>query len=341
MENGHSYHIDEALLVKYLTGETGTEENDKVLKWLEESDANREYLDSLQKVWGVAGNTGYEKPILFNSNPAWEKLQQRILGNEITKVIPISQARKPANLRILLRVAAILVLAVGSYWIFQTVNGPGQDLVALNSGTETQINSLPDGSEITMNAASTIEYKKDLKGDKREIALKGEAYFKVQRDIDRPFVIEAGGALIEVLGTEFNVKAIPGDSLVEVLVSSGKVKLTGSSEDQAVVLNADEKGVLNLNTGRIVKIETPDLNDLYWKRKILVFRETGMGTVIETLEEIFGKKFIVEKPALNKCKLTATFIDEPIESVIAIIASTFNWTYELNGDEIKMNGEGC
>lgn len=86
--------------------------------------------------------------------------------------------------------------------------------------------TLPDGSQIILNACSKLEYPSQFIGDKREVQLVGEAYFKVQSNPEQPFLIQTSDFQVEVLGTEFNVKSYAHDQIQSVEVENGKVQVT-------------------------------------------------------------------------------------------------------------------
>jgi len=84
---------------------------------------------------------------------------------------------------------------------------------------------LADGTKVWMNAESELPYPQIFTGGKREVWLKGEAYFEVAADASKPFIVETAGQSIEVLGTHFNVNAYPTEKKSAVTLVEGKVKV--------------------------------------------------------------------------------------------------------------------
>lgn len=90
---------------------------------------------------------------------------------------------------------------------------------------------LPDGSEVWLNAESTIEFPAAFRGDERRVLLKGEAYFKVARDEACPFLVVSDQMKVRVLGTEFNFKSYASETSHVSLVK-GAVEVLRSEADR-------------------------------------------------------------------------------------------------------------
>ncbi len=329
-ENGN---MDEALLVKYLLGEAEEEERALVESWLEDSAENRKQYNDLQKVWKHTAGDSFS----FNADTdlAWSKLSARI--DEYEKV----EARVPV-VRTLQRpklgwaAAAVVLALVGLFGIFRYYLNPTEVKVA--SGKEVVEEQLPDGSAIALNANSKIQYPRDFNRDIRKVELIGEAFFEVEPDAQKPFVIDAGIGEIMVLGTSFNVEAYHGKDL-KVHVVSGRVQLSraGTAADSAsLILTAGEAGIIDQKTGYLYR-ENPLYEDaLFWLNKKLVFKKTPLPKVFEILEKNYKVRFSTYDPIVNKCLLTARFEDETIESILAVISATFDIQFEMNNEMVQI-----
>jgi ferric-dicitrate binding protein FerR (iron transport regulator) len=145
--------------------------------------------------------------------------------------------------------------------------------------------SLPDGSSVTLNKNSQITYRSDFGKHDRNIALKGEAFFDVERDTLKPFVIAVNKATIEVLGTSFNVRAYDHLAEVEVIVKTGVVKLSVPDRKTEVKLNAGQKGIYEKENQALHSGVNEDINFLSWNTQKIIFMESDLRTVIETLNK--------------------------------------------------------
>src|SRR5699024_5422197 len=135
-----------------------------------------------------------------------------------------------------LRVAAIiLVTSLASVLAYQNLYHqpetvtPALREISMEKGQRGNI-TLSDGTKVTLNADSKIILLEVVQSNKREITLRGEAFFEVTHNPDRPFIINTGQAVVEVLGTSLDVRSYPDDESVQVVVSDGRVSLSAKRE---------------------------------------------------------------------------------------------------------------
>ncbi len=88
--------------------------------------------------------------------------------------------------------------------------------------------SLPDGSMVWLNAASSLSFPVNFTGKQRKVSITGEAYFEIKKNRNKPFIVQAGRQEVEVLGTEFNVNSYQPESISTSLVA-GAVKVINTS----------------------------------------------------------------------------------------------------------------
>ena len=141
--------------------------------------------------------------------------------------------------------------------------------------------TLEDGTEVYFNSETRFRYPVKFGERERKVFLVGEAYFKVKREADRPFIVEIGENRIEVLGTEFNARYYPEENKQMTTLVSGKVKFI-SKDDKSLVLAPGEQAVLT-DEG-ILSRKTVDIT-LYtaWKDGNFVFRKQRLEEVLNTL----------------------------------------------------------
>ncbi|MBN2662398.1 MAG: FecR family protein [Bacteroidales bacterium] len=327
-------HIDDEILIAYLIDEiTDKKQISEVEEWLKSSEKNQQQFDDLKKTWfGVQKLT--PKPVAVDINAAWLKFEQRIDNEHITHRFLFN--KKIINI---LRIAAILIIFVGLFFIFKEKNTNSTIILATTDSLLTD--TLIDGSIITLNEKSTISFKKDFGQNQRTIKLEGEAFFEVDHDTEKPFIIDAGGGYIQVVGTKFNVNT--NDSVyIDVFVEEGIVKIFSidpdSSDTLFVLLTAGQKGRINTVNGETIKLNnnTQNPNDLFWKTNILTFNSCFIKDVANTLEDVYGVNFIIDDKA-KSLLLTATFENAQIDEILEIIKLTLNLeiskidkTYYLN-----------
>lgn len=316
----------EELIAKYFSGEATAEERQQVAEWRAANEENASAFLTYKQVWLESGPAEADQEVL-----------SAILNDEPTqppKVIPLWNQK-------LFRIAAVLVLAMGVIFTILTLTKEQPYGQVLEVKTTFD---LPDGSEVIVQRGGFLAIG-DFK-DRREVTLTGKAYFEVDRDKNRPFVVKTKGALIEVMGTSFVVRSFEEDPVTEVLVSSGTVAMSQNPEAFSgksirIELEGGEMGELEIGKRGIRKRKITDENYLSWKTSVITFRRNSLREVSAVMEDVYGVKYAFENPALTNCKLTASFNKKSADEVAAIIAETFNFTYTREGDVITFSGTSC
>jgi ferric-dicitrate binding protein FerR (iron transport regulator) len=342
--NNFSDHITHDFFAAYLSGKASEDQVIIVEQWINASAENKAYFESIKKTWEESGKLN-PRPVLVDVDLAWNKLSSKIDAFEKDKKI-ISINRKPNHtyLRMMLRVAAVLIpiAIITIFYFWQTGKVKQINLVA---SERTIQETLPDGTAVTINTKSKLSYPQKFKGSTREVTLEGEAYFDVTHDKEKPFIIHTGEANIKVLGTSFNVNAYNDNNDVEVSVKEGKVLLYSidkiSGDTNSVLLAAGEKGIFDKITNKVLKIQEFNANDIFWKTKTLIFTKTELSMVIETLQKFYGVNIVFTNKELYNCRLSATFINQPIDNIIDIIAKSFNLVITKSGTTYNLDGKGC
>jgi len=185
---------------------------------------------------------------------------------------------------------------------------------------------LSDGSVVTLNHDTKVDYPDKFDGDIREVRIEGEAFFEVRPDPARPFVIHAGKATIKVLGTSFNVNAYPENEDVEIVVETGKVRVikvagTTSVADE-LILDPGDRGVLTGTSGELKKSRNENPNFLSWKTRDFVFNKTSLKEVIQQLNKVYQVRVKAEDPRIERLRLTAKFEGRSLDFILKVISMT-------------------
>jgi len=251
-----------------------------------------------------------------------------------------SLSSKPGKIRMLpyyLRIAAAIIFAiVGVYFIQYLLSDQ-----IVKTGGEIATLTLPDGSEVSVNAHSKIKYDKQFSNRERKIKLSGEAYFSVKRDTSRPFIVETSHVLVEVLGTAFNVDETPV-KYTEVLVAEGTVRVTPKQHpDKAIILNKGETARFFNNTNELKKFTRVDENNIAWKTGTLKFRNRKLSYIIRKLNKTFQADITATSAEILDCRMTTTFENQPLEEVLNVVAATLGLEIRYTEDQIILSGDGC
>jgi len=248
-------------------------------------------IDQILKV-----SENYKYSFEASNDEAWKKFSAaREAEKQITTPFKVYK-----NTSRLLRVAAaIAILAVGSWAFWLTTLNKTLDAgqFATNAGQIEQI-TMKDGSVITLNANSSVEYKVTEKS--REIKLQGMAHFEVAKNPNAPFVVESDNNKVTVLGTGFDVQSYTGKPL-QVTVNHGKViveKLSNNATLESVTLTKGMRVRENLtqaNTSEkrssIFAVESNvNLDAVKWESGNLIFTNAPIDDVVNAIETRYGKK---------------------------------------------------
>lgn len=143
--------------------------------------------------------------------------------------------------------------------------------------------TLPDGTKVWLNAASSLKYPMSFAKNERKVILLGEAFFEVSKDSSRPFKVLSKGQKIEVLGTAFNVNAYPENTAIKTTLITGKVKLSNDNHaSQAIYLRPGQQSI-NTNKGNIQVANVDTEPFTAWKDGLFYFDETPVSDALQQI----------------------------------------------------------
>jgi transmembrane sensor len=313
------------LIPKYLSGNASDAETRQLEEWVLSSDENRELFKAFKKAWMLAGLKREEAGA--DVEREWKKVSAQLFAP--AKTIPLP--RRGFLLRIAAAAAVVLLASVWLYRIFDK-----SDALELATLGAVEDSRLPDGSQVAMNQFSNIAYAPG-KDNKRRVALVGDAFFEVERDEERPFVVSAHEVEIEVLGTAFYVDAREDQPQVQVIVQSGTVAVTAGA--QRVVLTANEIGIYDKASRSLNKQANEDLNYMAWKTDVLTFENATLEKVVFDLNRRFHARVSLADPALGACEITATFEGKSLDAIVRIVEKTLGLRAEKRGEGVVFLGK--
>jgi len=320
------------LIGKVLAGEATAQEQETVMLWKRQSATNEKYFNQLTLIFKKAGASNVQ--VEFNEDDAWNKVKGQINNNN--KVISIN--RKPIFSPLRIAAGIILLLGIGSI-IYLFTAQPTQTL-AVVSEKETRQDTLPDGSTAFLNKKTELEFEYNPREKTRKVKLKGEAYFAVKHEQEKPFIIEADEILVRDIGTEFNLKAYPDKDTIEIIVTHGEVQFY-TKQDPGLNLKAGEKAIYSKRTKEFYRIEKPDTNTLAYKTKVFSFNNTDLRSVVALLNEVYNSKISLANENLYSCRLTANFKEDNPEIIVEVIAETMGLELSKKDDQLILSGKGC
>ena len=320
------------LLAKFFAGEATPEEALAIDAWLGNPE-NKRQLEELEKTWNLgADEAKHQVPDVENE---WQHIKGLVRRNEKGKIRKLF--RQPLGIA-----ASLLALAVLSALLwFKLKQHPQQkeEQYAVVSADHSFIDSLADGSVVILNRHSRLAYDKNFGSTGRDVDLQGEAYFQVQPDRNKPFIIHINRLAIQVVGTAFNVKQSADSGRVYVQVNSGIVKMFTREKD--ILVTKGQTGIYSKAGDRLEILDSVSTNSMSYATKNFDFQDMRLAEIIQVLEDAFGTPIQTEDPRLLNCRLTAQFESKPLDYIMDIIAATLNLTYSKKGDILFLSGEGC
>ncbi len=317
--------MTDELLVKHLLQEANTEEQTLVNDWIHASEENKRYYDHFSLIWEQSKYQAVQSTV--DTDAAWQRFQQRVQPAEAKTTKVIEMPRRNLGW---MRIAAMLVILLGSGWLIYNFSGVGgNNMIAVNSENEVKICNLPDGSVVTLNKNSSLSYPASFKGNTRDIELHGEAFFDVAPDKSKPFVISVNDVEVKVVGTTFNVKNTTEKT--EVVVETGIVEV--SKQKNMVKVNPKEIAVVMKNEAPVKKTNTDELYN-YYRTREFVCNATPLWRLVDVLNEAYSADIVIENTRVKNLPLTTTFHNEPLDGILQVVSETLDIKVEKNGNRI-------
>lgn len=342
-------------IARFVTGEANERERAEIGRWIDESAERSAELALMQAAW-----RGAECEAAVNVDAAWHGLSTRLgdsdQAKEVDNVLSLPSVRRSWRYtRAIGAAAAALVLIAGSVAVrakllksreASTPSATPSQLATsfATAAGERKTVRLPDGSSVSLAPMSSLKLSERFSGESRalrEVTLSGEALFDVVHDEAHPFRVNAGTAVIEDLGTEFVVRAYPGEDRLRVAVASGSVAVRrGTRPDSAKVLTPRDVAVVR-DTGAITLSRDVDVSPFTaFTTGRLVFADAPLAEVARELTRWFGVDVRVSDQSLLERHLTATFEGDSLDTVLRVIGMTLNVRYDRTEQGVTFTGPG-
>jgi ferric-dicitrate binding protein FerR (iron transport regulator) len=344
MIDNATYYTD--LIARYFSGEIREDELRFLSDWLKDGSQNQELFRQYKKTWLLL-----EKQIIHskvNTDQEWIAMQAKIFtpvtGIETpVNVISLNQNRNniKSYVQNMWKAAAVLIiLLASSVMLYLYLSRPAKFVITAQATNLEKV--LPDGSVVSLHAGSQITYPESFSSNTRNVELIGEAYFKVTHDKTKPFIVASGPARVEVLGTQFNMNTHTLNGAMEVVLTSGKVSVyyKGLQKDN-VLLMPGEKAELNTEQKHICKSTNTDPNYMAWKTHVLIFDNETLQQVVNTLHNVYQTPIQIADARLSYCRVTATFNNQSLQSVLEVIKETLDLQVNQNEGKVIISGKGC
>lgn len=358
----------EKMIIRYLNGQLSIEEIEKLNEWVEKSPENRKVFRTYQNIW-LGSSESFPDEKRFNPHQAW-----KIVFDHIRHVPDRYKRSTFRHIYIgLTKIAALVAIfftigVVASYFVtsqYQNLaieEGPYE--ISVPQGAKTKI-VLPDSSIVWLNAGSKIIHASDFNQTERSVELQGEAYFEVNTNPDKPFIVKTAHLDVVATGTSFNVKAYPGEKTISATLVEGNVVieipytndrlLTYELEpNQNFTYDIVERRVANMDelNNKVPKEEMPaeiamkeigEVNkpkillqnnikpELFtsWKDDVWIIEGETLESMATMLSRRFNTEINIQTEELKTYRFTGKIKNETLEQVLDILQMTTPLKYSL------------
>jgi ferric-dicitrate binding protein FerR (iron transport regulator) len=355
--------FNKEILFKYFQGVTTSQENKLLLEWIRKSESNKNIFYTYKSIWHGLASKGSEQ-----EKGNWDDFIKR------SKVRTINISSKSKFWINLGKYAAIFIVGFLSLWMFQNYsNFVNPDIetsenskIIVPKGSKTHL-ILPDGTQVWLNAGSTLTYPERFGEAKREVYLEGEGYFDVVKHTDKTFMVRTSDIHVHSLGTKFNIKAYPQDDIIETTLVEGKVKvengnaskvmqkpiylspnqtLTFHKTNNSIALNTkkEEREKVSETLNNAIKPSQIDKIVLHeevnpvlytsWKDSRWVIDSQRLDDLAIQLERIYDVNIKFKDKDLRNTRFTGTLKDESLEQVLKAMKLTAPIDYEIKGKQV-------
>ncbi len=327
----------------HYAGKLSTEKRQQLLAYLELLSA-----EELEALYPLSEWEELQRSLVPDSSIAEAAYQQHKLLRKAEK--KGRQGPFFYSTRFWVRAACIIgIVSLGGYLIIRVtgIKGPKGNsqqvtqlykTVVVPEGRQVAV-SLPDGSQMMVGGGSRLRVPEAFTGQQREIFLEGgQAFFKVARDIKRPFIIHTTKLDIQVLGTSFSIRDYPDEAKGSVIVRTGKVAVSPSlKKDSAVYLLPGEQVELNKAEGQLLQSVADTLTAFGWMNRQYIFRSRTFKEITQVLSHDYGVRFVISSEELAKRKISASFRQQTIEEIVAQLSviSALDYTIEAKTITIR------
>lgn len=303
-------HIDKHNLIRYFLGQSPEDEKEAIRQWLESDPANKQLF--------VRERIRFDASIIADEN--------QIRPTKRWHIHPFVQTG--------LKIAASFLILFASIYIYDSYRieklGTAFQAIHVPAGNRTNL-ILPDGTEVWLNANTSLKYPMAFTTSHREVILDGEAYFDVVKD-KKPFIVKTDKYNVEVLGTKFDVEAYSKEAGFKTALFSGKVKLyDGKQEKDPIFLQPGQTA--ELEDGTLTVSSTKDINIYRWREGLIYIEDKSFEEIMRLFEKYYNVRIITQNNAVKslgyKGKLRTT---DGIDHALRVLRNDFPFTYEWKED---------
>ncbi len=313
------YIMDRNTLYRFFEGVSTSEEERRIVEWVDKDPVNEKTFNAERNIYNT---------MLMMEGAEIE--EQSIIRSP-------KMHRMPRWAKELMRTAAAVILTAGvGYYFYAGLErrfDVADNSISVPTGQQLDL-TLPDGTAVTVNGATTITYPAVFAKNERRIRLSGEAYFEVTHDKKHPFIIETSNYDVEVLGTEFNVEAYENSGEFVTSLVDGKVRVSGNGDSgESVTLSPNQQA--RLANGRLVVERIPEYEKFLWRDGLIAFNRAALPEIMELFEKYYGFRIVYNVDALPAVTFSGKIrISEGVDHAMWALQQNASFKYEKDTENM-------
>lgn len=352
------YSTIDDIIISFLEDKITGDEKEILQEWLAEDISHKTYFKHVYQLWAATDLANDDmnevEKVLERTHFQIHTSPTEIKPNRSFKRILLTSGKWAAVIVLSLTVGAFIYSQFGKASTISS-NANFSNEITVPLGSKSTIH-LPDGTEVLLNAGSKLTYSMDYGKKLREVEFSGEAYFKVAKQKDKPFIVHTSKASIKALGTEFNVKAYPGENTIETILVEGSVAIdkTEPKNDKhikhtaPIILKPGQKLQIINGSSQVNEVKTssstesaststakltekePDIKiiasdvriETSWKDKRWIINGTNLEDLAVLLSRKFNVNIHLKDAELRKYRFSGWIQNETLEEVLTIMKFT-------------------
>ncbi|MDH6356211.1 FecR family protein [Parabacteroides sp. PF5-9] len=282
--------MDDQLLIRFLTHRCSAEEIKQIDQWVAEDKSNGDWLFEMEQIWSL------KDELRFSEEQEINRAYNRFLSEK--KMHLIHRRKKQTLTWVRYGAAAVIIflLSLNLYQLNRSEKSLAMNMIEVPKGEKVTL-TLSDGTKVWLNAETRFTYPSQFGSKNREVELEGEAYFEVTKDHKKPFIVKGDEFDINVLGTQFNVSAHPGED-ISIALKEGKISVGSKENEHQMILNPSDH--LQLTTDGRTILQKADITTIdSWTKGEVAFTAQSLAAIVRSLERTFNVPIVLKDESLS------------------------------------------
>lgn len=314
----------ENIIARALSGNASADDLIALSEWLAEGEENRMEFRKLKVFWNA------KVSYLEDASPelAYERLQRHFQERRWRR-------RRMSLLAVSAAAAAVLLFLFAPGFKGKDSAAVKRQVYTYISGAQKTELALEDGTVVVLGKGSRLTYDDDFGEKERRVLLDGTAYFKVTKSAKQKFIVQIGGAAIEVLGTTFSVDADPRSGNVTATLVEGSIRFHTPEQQVRLLPNQQLAYWCRMNRIDIRAVDVEEATA--WKDNLIKYKSISFVRLLEELGERYHSKIEIENPQLRQpsVQVSGSFSEEQsLDEILQVVSKSLPIHWNCRGDTI-------